>query len=266
MLTGQTSSVTFCVVNGCSVTGFLQGLINGDAILSLVTGGNSSSNGNSNSTSNTGGNSGNTDNQVPPTSSTTGSNGAAAPGAQLPQSSIHQEFVPGAAANYSRDGAAGGNSDGRQNASEAVQDPATFEGEFCVRMSQGYTLPPEKFTHTYYSSAGRRGEIWAGKASRGLVGTEGRLEAVTSASGVAIPAVEVLSAMSPVQSGAAMQVLMDHDLSAGNAFPQAAVVQTPVTSVVDWWRLAVYFSAATGMQGWWPTNLRSGKWSGLLRA
>ena len=176
--------------------------------------------------------------------------------------------MPGAAAIDSGDRTATTSAGARQAGTEGTQDPATFEGEFCVRAPKGNTLPAEKYTHTYYSSAGGSGRSSDGRSSRGLALVEGRLgEALfaEAAGAVTVAEVQCVTGPTPCEQTEIIQVLMDRKAAAGKASPQTTS-PTPLADFVDWWRLAAYFSAATGFQEWWPANKRFGDWSALFRA
>jgi hypothetical protein len=216
---------------------------------------NSSSNGTDTNTT-----SGNSEATNPP--ATAGTDGGAAPAAQFLHTTNHLESVPGAAANHSADRTGTGNSEAvaKRSGAEGTQDPGTFEGEFRVRTPQGYTLPPVKTSgHTYYSSAGQ--------SSRGLVLEAGRWgdeRVLQMAYGADFGgmAARVQPVTAGVQGGEMTGIPAYQSRNgAGGETTRQTAAQAPAIMVEDWWRLAAYFSAATGLQGWWPTSRRFGEWS-----
>jgi hypothetical protein len=178
-------------------------------------------------------------------------NGQAAPASPVLHSRPHQEVVTGAAANDAGNvGIVGiSNADTKLANTEALQDPATFEGEFRARTPENYTLPPRNISHTYYSSAVR--------SSRGLDLAAGHSGVVPAASFIAEPLAQLQSAATPTPRGQIITTpaFKTRAVTTWDA-AQAVLAEIPVSSHADWWQLAACVSAVSGLQDCVPTKKR----------
>jgi hypothetical protein len=163
------------------------------------------------------------------------------------------EGAPGSAADEPQERVAQANIDaGAHVASPArKQDPGTFEGEFRLRSAPGNPLPPRKASPIYYSSTVQptTEPLWAERR-------RGDAPSVFIAAGHAAQ-LPPAAASAPQHDHQKIPIYVHKAMAARNSpAPERALPST--ANAEDWWRLANYAAAASGLQDRALTKRRIG--------